>query len=224
MSGMSGITKTGTFPGGRAAVAVPARRETTMWRLLVWAFKTECVLAVVGRDDERFMSRSGDSASVIANAMELGFHIPGPTVTGGLEVHEDALTVYALIAETFTGPDGWLLMDAASKGELPDWDPVLPDIQVRPVMDTSRRKPKPEVWYRDRASSRPFFCPIVFAGFTEAEKIEEREKARERYAHFVVLMSSLYNVVSSVSGHQLTRWSVSKLGIASVPWLKCRGK
>ena len=218
MSGMSGITKTGAVSGRRAGVAVPARREATMWRLLIWAFKTECVLAVVGRDDERFMSASGDSASLIANAMELGFHIPGPTVTGGLEVHEDALTLYSVIAEMFNGPEGWLLMDAACKGELPDWDPDLPDIQVRPRIDTSRRKAKPEVWYRDRASSRPFYCPIVYSGYTEAEKDAERGEARRQYIRIVSNMALLKYRLQSTCFNGLTKWAVSGLGVEVQPW------
>ena len=195
-----------------------SRRETTLWDLLVWAFKTECVLAVVGQDDVRFISRCGDSARTICEALQLGHHIPGPVVTGGLEVHEDALLVYNVIKEGFTGPDAWVLMDAARRGEPPTWSPELLDVKVRPVMDTSRRKPKPEVWYRDTRYRQGFFCPIIYTGYTEEEKIEQRRLAQAGYDRFVGLMRYLLGDMKTGVGARLSRWHVSGLGIAEKPW------
>lgn len=194
-----------------------SRRETTLWQLLIWAFKTECVLAVVGQDDWRFISRCGDSAAMICDALALGHHIPGPTVTGGLDVHEDALLVYNAIRQGFGGPDAWVLMDAGRRGEAPKWRPNLPDVRVRPVMDTSRKKPKPEVWYRDTRYRQGFFCPIIYTGFTDEEKVEERARAKARYVHFIDLMKRLHADMVA-AGALLSRWHVLSLGVVEEPW------
>jgi len=209
-----------------AAAGASARTPTTMWQLLVWAYKRELVrvadgrvgAGVAGGDWPRGYG-GGSVTGAVCRMMETGLlgngHSGARRVMGGgapgFKVHADAEWVHGLV-KTLDRDELWLVVKTAEAGEPPEWNPEVEMAWVEPVLKANGRP----AMIVDPKSKRPIACRIKLHGVTREEAARIQLEARDRYRKWYRLLWAMRDVL--VQEDALTRWSVTGIGAERWPW------
>lgn len=190
-----------------------AREDTTMWSLLVWAFKRELVRHCterVSRDD--WGSGGGSNAATICRMLETGIAGSGPVArVQRVPVHPDAEWVYGIV-KTLDRDEFWLIVNTSENAVPPTWDPEIELARVVPVLKANGR-PRMIVCPIER---RPVACRIEIVGIPHDEANRMRADARETYARWYRLLWAIREKI--VEEGSLTRWNVTGIGAEPHPW------
>lgn len=186
------------------------RKDTTLWRLLVWAYRDQLVRRS-GRDV--VLASSNSSTGLACRAMRTGIVSSGGSPMT-VAVPDDALTIDGMVGR-LTTPHYWLLVRAAETGAPPDWDPKLPPPTTRRVR---RDNGKPAMLYRRPEKSAEPYASLVEFPFGAAWAERQRSEARTRYAAFHAVLVRLHPVLGVERA--LLRWTVTGLGLPARPWQK----
>lgn len=184
------------------------RTDTTLWRLLVWAYRDQLVRRS-GRDV--VLTSSNSSTGLACGAMRTGIVASGGSPLTAA-VPEDALTVEA-VAGQLTRADYRLLVQAAESGAPPDWNPKLPPPGCRP---RRRDNGKIAMLYRRPHKRDEPYASLVEFPFGEAWAAGRRAEARALYHAFHTALVRLYPVLGAERA--LLRWRVAGLGLPAWPW------
>ena len=197
----------------------PGRQDISAWGLCKWAYNRECVRYLTNNDRDWRVSQPGVTATaLVMRAMLLGGHITSSGGTPGTTtVPDDAVALHVWLSGSVIGPDAWRVMHAAERGTPPVWCPDLPDLVCEPVMDETFSRPRPKQYYRDRAHSRPYLCPVCYRGLTDDEKASKVNQARLEYRRFVEVLSLIMSD-HATGGLKLDKYRVTKIGVTPRPW------
>lgn len=186
-------------------------RPISMWRLTVWAYRTQ----MVQYETDRFR----DQRSIRTLADELGYRSGGIEPRGcingaGTTAHDDAHILHAHVRRL--GPDSALIVKAGRMGVMPIWNPQVPTLRVVPVRKAGGGSLR--MIYGRR--HMPVGCLIDYEGFPEDEIETLRAEARENYDCWWEGLRRLRVAMSRERG--LTRWRIEGLGAPARPWLAAR--
>ena len=189
----------------------------TLWQALVWAFRTESVVAAIraAADDAPYGGGSKTSAAV--QALELGYHIPGPTAWEPLRAHEDAVALYHLVC-TLHPESAIMVARCAGRGTPPEWEVAFDPLDAKrcypaDLDDTGRPKA-----IRHPTRHYPYLCRVEYDGLSESDREERRVEARQAYAQFHMATLALYGFMDEQKP-SLSRLVVRGLGLPAEPWL-----
>jgi hypothetical protein len=169
------------------------RREITAWRVLVWAYRDECVRAATNSLEAGRLAETGYAASRYGAGPG-----SGGAINGLLEAHMDAHMIDQLVANWFDEWPMWRQGVAvyAESGKYPPRAEDLPRLRiVGPQLKPNGRHV--ELWRDAGAKDHPYLCPLEIDGF-EADAIE-------RHRQFVILFEALLDVLQ---GLPLTKWKI----------------
>jgi hypothetical protein len=199
----------GTGPGNNAPIPTPnPRAPVTLWKLMVWAYRIQMVQY---ETDRAFEYRGTGS---FADEL-LGYRSGIETVRGcinaaGTTAHEDAHLLHSYVRALHPRETA-LLIDAAAKASIPDWDPELPKFRVIPS-----RKPGGNLRMVWSKKGQPIGCQIEYAGIPEAEAEAMRRHARKVYSAWWKAMRTVR--CRLLFERRLTKWRIVGLGAPCEPW------
>lgn len=173
------------------------RRDITAWRLLVWAYRDECVRAA----SSEVVRQAGSNGLALLRMGETG--IGGGTINGLLESHLDALRVDAFVGDWMTplkGGRDWIAA-AAERGRPPVLPERLPRLRAGPEING---KGKVVEFYPLSGRREAYLCPVVWEGWSDAEI----EAYRQRHVLFLALLPAL-------AGLALEKWRVTERGLTA---------
>jgi len=203
-----------------AVMKADTRREVSAWSLCKWAYGQEAVRHVMGRDADWKVGGPGIvPTALVMRSLQLGASISGGGGGGAPTAPDDAIALHLGLMDSVPNADAWLVIRSAERGEVPVWSPQLPDLVVEPTMDETWARPRPKVYYLDRARTKPWLCPITYRGMTHAEKAEARTKARHEYAVFARTLGVILTG-AACGALELADFSVTKIGVKTTPWEK----
>jgi hypothetical protein len=104
-----------------------------------------------------------------------------------------------------------LLINAAAKSSMPDWDRELPKFRVIPS-----RKPGGNLRMVWSKKGQPIGCQIEYAGIPEAEAEAMRRHARKVYSAWWKAMRTVR--CRLLFERRLTKWRIVGLGAPCEPW------
>lgn len=207
-------------PGTRSTVltcgqrgARDLRAATTMWGLLVWAYKRELVRYCEGRvSDFSHGGGGGSNAETVCRALRSGMVRSGPVArVTRVPVHPDAEWVHGLV-RSLDRDEFWLIVRSAEAEQPPEWNPMIEPLRVVPLLKANGR-PRMIVCPIEK---RPVACRIEVHGVPPAEAEATRQAARERYAHWHRLLWAMREKI--LEQDALTRWRVTGVGAEAEPW------
>lgn len=192
-----------------------ARAATTMWGLLVWAYKRELVRYCEGRVAAGpGLGVRGSGTGNVCRMLEVG--ISGEWAGSGpsrFPVHADAEWVHGLV-RSLDKDEFWLIVRSAEAEKPPEWDPVIAPLRVVPMLKANGR-PRMIVC---PIEGRPVACRIEVHGVPPDEAAATRRAARERYAHWYRLLWAMREKCNEENA--LTRWRIAGIGAEAEPWRK----
>lgn len=187
-----------------------------MRALLVWAYKRELVRVTEGRlaEPRDFLDGRGGGGGTGAVCRMLATGIVGGGPVARLTrfaVHPDAEWVHGLV-RSLDRDEYWLVVRAAEADEAPDWNPVVPELEIVPVRRANGR-PRMVVC---PVQNRPIACRLEVRGVGPAEAAAIRGAARKRYAQWWRLLWALREQI--IAEDALSRWDVGGIGAEAEPW------
>jgi hypothetical protein len=190
-----------------------ARVPTSMWRLLVWAYRLQMVRYEVDRAirPSRFGSLADELIARQARPSR-GDTERGCINGAGTSAHADAHLVHGHVG-ALKPRERDLIIDTASNGLPPDWNPALPALRVVPI----RKGPTGTLRMLYGRSHRPVACMIGYEGLPNDEIAQMRKSARDCYAMWWQVVRRLRLRMWDDRG--LTRWKVTAIGAEREPWL-----
>jgi len=203
----------------RRPVTQTARQPTTMWKLLIWAYRRHMVQYEVDRHIEH---RPGYLIDEIM-ASQSGFAERGCINGAGTTAHDDAHVVHAhVMALRPRARD--LLIARAAKGEPPDWNPPIPPYRITPLWKgppgrVERVNGVLTVFgsvYRIWRKGNPVGHLIAYDGVPEHEAELIRKRARDAYTDWWQALRQVR--LTMVHEHRLSLWRVSGMGAEDEPW------
>lgn len=178
------------------------RIEITAWRLAVWAYQAQQVRRAGGGG---YAPGGGGSMTGLAlRSLELGIVSRGSRA--GVAPPEDALTVDGLVG------DHRDLVEAASIGQMPDWDPRGLGCRLEPVR---RGNGKVRMVY-DPTGRHAIASRVALVGIEPWRAESIRRESRERYARIVAGLREL--AINCALPTALKAWRCKGLGVDSAPW------
>lgn len=178
------------------------RVEITAWRLAVWAYQAQQVHRAGGGG---YAPGGGGSMTGLAlRSLELGIVSGGSAA--GVAPPEDALTVEWLVGEHHD------LVEAASIGQMPDWDPRGLGCRFEPVL---RGNGKPRLLY-DPSGKRAIASRVTLVGIEPWRAEAIRRELRQRYARVVAGLHEL--AIGCALPTTLKSWRCKGLGVEPKPW------
>jgi hypothetical protein len=200
-----------------SSVPPRVRTRTSMRGLLVWAYKRELVRIAEARlaDPADWMGPKGlgGGTGAVCRMLETGIVGGGPVARlTRLAVHPDAEWVHGLV-RTLDRDEFWLVVRAAEADDAPEWNPVVPDIEIVPVR---RANGKPRMIVCP-VQKRPIACRLEVRGVGPAEAAAIRGAARARYRQWWRLLWALRERIVAES-EALSRWEVTVIGAEAEPW------
>ena len=110
----------------------PARQATTMWGLLVWAYKRELVRVAEFTSRPGPPRAAGSNTSAVCRVLRSGIVGSGPVARiTHMRVHPDAEWVHGLV-RTLDRDEFWLMVGAAEADKAPEWEPHCEPARVEP--------------------------------------------------------------------------------------------
>lgn len=192
---------------GTGGTAVLKRTPTTMWRLLIWAYRRQMV--------QYETDRAFEHRAVGQLAKELLGYSTGDTMRGcingaGTTAHEDAHVVHAHVMALKPRPR-YLLIDCAARAAPPNWSPAIPPHRFVPSRKAGTGTIR-MIWRKGNAVG----CLIEPEGIPELEAALIRQRAREAYVDWWQALRQVR--LTMVHEHRLGLWRVSGIGAEDRPW------
>lgn len=192
-----------------------ARTATSLWALLVWAYRRELVRYAYGSHHDReaiLDHKSTTATAVVCRSLEYGAIISGPTaVAAPMRVHPDAEWLHGLVM-TLDRDEYWQTVKAAENEVPPDWNPYVPKARVKPWLKPNGR-PRMMVDHNRNVIA----CRMILEGVPAEEREAIRIAARRRYAAWWRVLSAMRDKL--LEEDALTRWRVTGIGLEPEPWL-----
>ena len=196
---------------------VELRQPTTMWQLLIWTYQRQ--KAHLGETDAPGGHRLGVSpTAVVVQRLLLGASIDGgrsfmPSGAAGAACAADALEVHGYVLELGSHARG--LIETASVGQAPDWQPFYPPARVSGVWRMKKGQRAPVMLYDE--NRHPLnACKIEITGFAPDRARRWIEHHREIYTRWWAALSVLHDWLAE--WQPLKRWLVSGIGAEPNPW------
>lgn len=187
--------------------SIRGRTPITVWKLLVWAYRTQMVQY---ETDRAYEHRHGASFAEDLLGTGSGYVTIRGCINGaGTTAHDDAHVVNGFVQML---KPRYLLIDTASRGAPPVWNPVVPSQRVVP----SRRGGTGTIrmiWSKKR---NPIACLIEHEGVPPEEAAAIRASAREVYEDWWLALRQLR--LSMLPDPGLTRWRIGGIGAEQEPW------
>lgn len=218
MGEIPGAVETVTIaePRRRRDGSVDTRTPTTMWALLVWAYRQQQV-RYAGRapqfDNPDWRPASQTAAVMSALANGIAGRGAGWAINGRPSAHADADMVHDLVARLATGPQ-WRMIRAGESGEPVVWAPELPAWRLVPVLGKNGR-PRHLLCPVTR---RPIACLAQQVGVPESARAMAVSRARLDYLAWCSDLADIRDAL--VDRDELTRWSVGMIGLPVAPWME----
>lgn len=201
--------------------SVSVRQPTTVWDLLVWAYRAQRVertsaTAQPGRATPADLGHriSGCGAALVGDVMATGMLGTGCSVRTSSWVgrcHPDAERVAWWVDGL--APEEWhLVRESARRGVAPAWHIELPRLEVLPRL---RANGRPEMLY-DGMSNRAIACLIDVVGVSDSVRAEAAAEQRARYEVWWQALWMLAEVMRD--DQRLKRWFVTGIGAERAPW------
>jgi hypothetical protein len=211
-------------PGGNGKISartrpVPAklRQPTTMWQLLIWAYQRQ--KAHLGEGDASTGNRPGLSpTAVVVQRLLLGASIDGgrrhgPHTGGGSVCDADALEVHGYVLQL--GKHARQVIETASGGHVPDWQPFYPPARVSPVWRMKKGQRVPVMLY-DENRNPLNACKIEITGFAPDRARRWIEHHRDIYTRWWAALTVLHGKLAA--RQPLQRWLIGGVGAEPTPW------
>jgi hypothetical protein len=197
---------------------VELRQPTTMWQLLIWAYQRQ--KAHLGEGDAPAGNRPGLSpTAVVVQRLLLGASIDGGGrgfgLAGGVggACDADALEVHGCVIQL--GKHARRLIETASMGQAPDWQPFYPPARVSGVWRMRKGQMKPVMLY-DENRNPLNACKIEITGFAPDRARRWIEHHREIYIKWWAALSVLHDWLAE--RQPLKRWLIRGVGAEPNPW------
>jgi hypothetical protein len=200
-------------------VTAPQRQPTTMWNLLVWAYRRQMVQYETDRHMEH---RAGYLLDDIM-ASQSGYAERGCINGAGTTAHDDAHVVHAHVMGLRPRAQD-LLIHSASRAAPPNWNPPIPPLKITPLW----KGPPGRVErvngvltvlgsvYRLWRKGNPVGHLIAYEGVPEDEAERIRQRARDAYTDWWQALRQVR--LTMVHEHRLSLWRVSEMGAVDEPW------
>jgi hypothetical protein len=208
----------GQNAGRKLLAPVDRRQPITTWELLVWAYQRQ--KAHLGENDGPGRSWQGLSpTAVVVQRLLLGASIDGGRRNGastgsGRACDADALEVHGYVLQL--GKHARQVIETASGGHAPDWQPFTPPARVSPVWRMKKGQRVPVMLY-DENRHPLHACKIEITGFAPDRARRWIEHHRDIYTRWWVALTVLSERLSD--RQPLQRWLVRGVGVAAAPWI-----
>lgn len=192
-----------------------SRVATTMWALAMWTYqrqKAHLGNGQVGGNGYGSISPTG----AVLERLRLGVSIDCSRGGGGLAggfggstCDDDAMEVHRLVLQL--GKHAHLLIDAASMGAPPEWQPAYPPARTSKVVNG---KGKVVMIYDHNRNA--IACKLDVTGFAPGRAREWVEHHRQRYTTWWAALSVVHDAL--VARQPLRHWRVAGIGAQAEPW------
>ena len=194
------------------------KRKTSMWKLLIWAYRNQ----MVQYETDCFEDGSGVIEGTLHGGgfpdwMHKGRGHP-TTATS------DAHAVHALV-RSLGSRKSWLLIESGAQGQPPNWKPEIPERRVVPVWKGPKGRIERvdgelqafgqlrHIWSKSR---NKIGCLIAYEGVPEDEAQRIHQRAQRTYSDWWEALSLATSIITGDVG--LTRWLVTEIGAPQYPW------
>jgi hypothetical protein len=198
--------------------AAELRQPTTMWQLLIWAYQRQ--KAHLGEADVPTGNRQDLSpTAVVVQRLLLGASIDngghgfGPSGGSGRACDADALELHGCVLKL--GKHARRLIETASVGQAPDWQPFYPPARVSPVWRMKRGQ-RVSVMLYDENRNPINACKIEITGFAPDRARRWIEHHRKIYTKWWAALTVLHDWLAE--RQPLKRWLIRGVGAEPNPW------
>ncbi len=169
------------------------RREITPWRALVWAYADECVGVATNGPSEYASTGLAQTA--------YSERVPGGTINGWLDAHEDAFTIDAFLMDACGGRFSKpyvMIRAAAEKRKMIEPEIDVPELECGPKLNA---KGKPEMLYPLNRNDQPYLCLVAYNGFP-ADKADAMRRAHAAFFELFI------NILVCMQDLTLMKWKI----------------
>jgi len=196
---------------------VELRQPTTMWQLLIWTYQRQ--KAHLGETDAPGGNRASLSpTAVVVQRLLLGASIDGgrsfAPYGGNSQVCDaDALGVHGCVLQL--GKHARQVIETASLGQAPDWQPFYPPARVSAVWRVKKGQRTPVMLYDE--NRHPLnACKIEITGFAPDRARQWIEHHRDIYINWWAALSVMHDWLAE--RQPLKRWLIRGVGAKPNPW------
>ena len=196
---------------------VELRQPTTMWQLLIWTYQRQ--KAHLGETDAPGGNRASLSpTAVVVQRLLLGASIDGgrsfAPYGGNSQVCDaDALGVHGCVLQL--GKHACQVIETASLGQAPDWQPFYPPARVSAVWRVKKGQRTPVMLYDE--NRHPLnACKIEITGFAPDRARQWIEHHRDIYINWWAALSVMHDWLAE--RQPLKRWLIRGVGAKPNPW------
>lgn len=185
------------------------RQPTTLVRLLAWAYRIHMVQYETDRAHE--FSATGSFVPDLLGYRS-SYDVERACVRGmGTSADPEAHVLHAHV-RALKPKDRDLIIDFAARGEIPDWNPPVPQFRVIPSRKGGTGNLR-MIWSKKR---QPIGCLIEYEGIPPEEAEAMRKAARDLYAGWWKAMRAVK--CRLLFERRLMRWKITGIGVSPAPW------
>jgi len=188
-----------------------------MWQLLIWTYQRQ--KAHLGETDAPGGNRASLSpTAVVVQRLLLGASIDGgrsfAPYGGNSQVCDaDALGVHGCVLQL--GKHARQVIETASLGQAPDWQPFYPPARVSAVWRVKKGQRTPVMLYDE--NRHPLnACKIEITGFAPDRARQWIEHHRDIYINWWAALSVMHDWLAE--RQPLKRWLIRGVGAKPNPW------